>query len=427
MQPKEGLESNDSIMVKKFVYWCLAIILPVPILAQVNPDDSTLLLTDSLRIINFNPHFIQHVDSMTVYQFRINRDNSEYYWYLKNAPVGLSINKDDGTLTYKYAKNYFLSGKLQYDVPYQVNLVVSSLLNKSEKVDTSFSISFYNTEIIPSKIKLSVPGILYVEEGENVSFKVQCETGSFPFVNILFSSSIPIRNYAAVKSCNEEFSWLPDYDFVKPTDSAALKIVTLSFIGVTKFRSADTATVKLIVKNSVDYAVAKGEYDQTRKNIQTYILQLKYAFLQLDRQLKKVKTTRTAFDLTSATTALSGTILSNSEGDSERKTGRILPSVGVALVPLKEATAPQKTVEQNQASLIRGFIRRLEYVLNDNVVVGDKDLLVVQKTNKLKDELKQIQVQLIDIPIDISSTMTEKQLNDYFNNPKVNKKYRIKK
>src|SRR4026207_90154 len=114
-------------MFKKFVYLWLMINLPVHILGQVNPNDSSLVQTDTLRIINFNPHFIQHVDSVNVYQFRINRDNSGYYWYLKNAPVGLSINKDNGTLTYKYAKNYFLSGKLQYDVPYQVNLVVSSL------------------------------------------------------------------------------------------------------------------------------------------------------------------------------------------------------------------------------------------------------------------------------------------------------------
>jgi len=414
-------------MFKKFVYLCLIINVPIHILAQVNPTDSSLEQTDTLRIINFNPHFIQHVDSVNVYQFRINRDNSGYYWYLKNAPVGLNINKDNGVLTFKYAKNYFLSGKLQYDVPYPVNLTVHSLLNKSEKMDTTFTISFYNTEIIPSKVKLSVPGILNIEEGENVSFKVQCETGSFPFENILFSSSIPIRNYSAVKACNDDFSWIPDFDFVKPTDSAGIKIVTLSFIGVTKFGSADTASVKITIKNSIDYAVAKAEYELTRKNIQTYILQLKYAFLQLDRQLKKVKTTRTAFDLTSATTALSGTILSNSGSEGEQNTGRILPSVGVALVPLKEATAPAKTVEQNQASMIRGFIRRLEYVLNDNSLAGDKDPFVIQKTNKLKDELKQIQVQLIDIPIDISSTMTEKQLNDYFNNPKVNKKYRIKR
>src|SRR5882757_9080614 len=101
-------------MLKRFVYFCLIIILPVCAIAQVNPNDSSLEHADTLRIINFNPHFIQHVDSVNVYQFRINRDNSGYYWYLKNTPVGLSINKDNGLLTFKYAKNYFLSGKLQY-------------------------------------------------------------------------------------------------------------------------------------------------------------------------------------------------------------------------------------------------------------------------------------------------------------------------
>jgi hypothetical protein len=413
-------------MFKKLFYFFLIINLPVHINAQIS-EDSSLNKLDTLRIINFNPNFIQHVDSVNVYQFRINRDSTSYYWYLKNAPVGLSINKDNGMLTFKYARNYFMSGKLKYDFPYQVNLSVRSMLDKSETVDTTFSISFYNTEIIPTKIKLSVPGILNAEEGDNILFKVQCETGSFPFENILFASSIPILNYNTAKACNDEFSWRPGYEFVKPTDSAGVRVVTLSFIGITKLGSSDTATVKIIVKNGVDYAVAKAEYEQTRKNTQRYILELKYAFLQLDRKLKKVKSTRTAFDLTSATTALSGTILSNSESEGEQKTGRILPSVGVALVPLKEATAPAKTVEQNQASMIRGFIKRLEYVVNDNSLAGERDPAIVQKTNKLKDEMKQIQVQLIDIPIDINSTMTEKQLNDYFNNPKVNKKYRIKR
>jgi len=52
-----------------------------------------------LRIININPNFNQHVDSMLTYQFQINRDPSKYYWYLRNSPVGLKINKDDGLLT----------------------------------------------------------------------------------------------------------------------------------------------------------------------------------------------------------------------------------------------------------------------------------------------------------------------------------------
>ena len=74
----------------------------------------------SLRIINLNPYFSEHVDSTLSYQFQINRDQSKYYWFLKNSPVGLKINKDDGLLTFKAEKSYFLSGKLKYDFPYKV-------------------------------------------------------------------------------------------------------------------------------------------------------------------------------------------------------------------------------------------------------------------------------------------------------------------
>ena len=40
--------------------------------------------------------------------------------------------------------------------------------------------------------------------------------------------------------------------------------------------------------------------------------------------------------------------------------------------------------------------------------------------------MKQIQVQLIDVPVDENTNMTEEQLNDYFNSKKVNKKYKLK-
>ena len=105
----------------------------------------------------------------------------------------------------------------------------------------------------------------------------------------------------------------------------------------------------------------------------------------------------------------------------------MLPSVGVSLVPVKEAVAPPKTFDQNQASLIRSSIKRLEYMLRDNSLVGERDAQIMTKTNKLKEELKQIQIQLIDIPIEITNNMTEEDLNRYFNSPKVNKKYKIRK
>src|SRR5258706_15495555 len=73
----------------------------------------------NLRIININPNFNQHVDSLLSYQFQINREASRYYWYLKNSPAGLKIDKDNGLLTFRPDKSYFLSGMVKYDYEYK--------------------------------------------------------------------------------------------------------------------------------------------------------------------------------------------------------------------------------------------------------------------------------------------------------------------
>ena len=177
----------------------------------------------------------------------------------------------------------------------------------------------------------------------------------------------------------------------------------------------------------MNFPMANEEFRQIAKSINTYTLKLKYTFLQLDKKLKKSKTARSSFDLTTAATALTGTVLNTSSSTGAQNTGKVLPSVGVALVPVKETTSPPKTIEQNQATLVRSSIKRLEYVVFDNQIIGEKDPDVIKKTNKLKDELKQIQTQLIDVPIELATDMTEEELNNYFNSPKVNKKYRLKK
>jgi hypothetical protein len=333
------------------------------------------------------------------------------------------MNKDNGLLSFRAEKSYFLSGRLKYDVNYKVNLGVQNLNDPAERIDTSFTIVFYNTEIIPTKVKPSVSGTIYIDEGEPLNIKILCENGSFPFENIITLTSRPITGYKDVKRCEDVFTWSPGYDFVKDNDSARVKIVSLSFIGTTKFQAKDTATVRLVVRDALNYPLAKEEYNQVVKNMQRYILQLKYTFLQLDKKLKKTKTVRTTFDLTSATTSLTGTVLAASGSE---QAGKILPSVGLAMVPIKEASAPNKAVDQNQASSIRTSIKRLDYMLHDNMLVGDPDWEVTRKTNKLKDELKQIQIQLIDVPIELTNDLTEEELNRYFNSPKVNKKYRLK-
>jgi hypothetical protein len=380
-----------------------------------------------LRIKNLNPYFTLHVDSSLQYLLEINRDPSDYYWYLRNSPIGVRVNKDNGMLSVKVEKSYFLSGKLKYDNEYKVRLGVQSLTDPKEKVDTSFTILFYNTDIIPSKVKPSVSGTMFIDEGETVNFKVQCENGSFPIENITFFANTPLINYSVIRECNQDFTWSPGFDFVKESDSAKVKVINLSFVGATRFMLKDTAVVRIVVRDALNYPLALEEYNKQVRAVSTYILQLKYTFLQLDKNVKKVKTTRTTFDITGSATALTGSILNSSTNESTAKTGRVLPSVGVSLVPVKEAVAPPKTFDQNQASLIRSSIKRLEYMLRDNSLIGERDGQIMNKANKLKEELKQIQIQLIDIPIEITNNMTEEELNKYFNSPKVNKKYRLKK
>lgn len=381
----------------------------------------------ALRIKNLNPYFNLHVDSSLYYKLEINKDQSRYFWFLRNPPVGLRINKDNGLLTFKSEKSYFLSGKLKYDYQYKVGMGVQNLDNPADRVDTSFFITFYNTDIIQSKLKPTVSTTLVVDEGDTVAFKVQCENGNFPIENITFFANTPLKNFTLVKKCDDDFIWSPPFDFVKESDPGKERLLILSFVGANKFMIRDTAMVKIVVKDALNYPLTLEEYKLTIKLINSYILRLKYTFLQLDKSVKRVKTTRTTFDITGSTTALTGSILSSSSSDNTQKVGKIMPSVGVSLVPVKEAIAPQKVSEQNQASQIRTAIKRLEYMVSDNALVGERDPDISRKTNKLKDELKQIQVQLVDIPIEITSDMSEKELNQYFNSPKVNKKYRVKK
>ena len=393
------------------------------------PVDSVAkpVVDSSLRIKNLNPYFTIHVDSTLIYNLELNRDETKYYYFLRNSPVGLKINKDNGVLTFKAEKSFFLSGKLKYDNEYKVMIGVQNLDNPAEKLDTFFSLVFYNTEIIPSRVKPTVSAVLTIEEGDTVAFKVQCENGSFPIENITFFANMPLKNFTLVRHCDDEFVWTPPFEFVKETDSAKMKIVYLSFVGANRFMVKDTAIVKLIVKDALNYPLALQEHQLVSKNINNYVMRLKYTFVMLDKNVKKTKSTRTTFDITSSTTALTGSVLASSADASTKKTGQVLPSVGVSLVPIKEAVAPQKIFDQNQAAQIRTAIKRLEYMVADNALVGEKDPDIAKKTIKLKDELKQSQIQLIDIPLEITNDLTEEELNDYFNNPKVIKKYRIKK
>lgn len=416
----------------KFRIICITVLILTSIQAFSQVTDTVPSITPPavdtpLRIKNLNPFITLHVDSALSYQLLINKDESKYYWFLKNAPLGLKVNKDNGLLSFKAEKSFFLSGKLKYDQEYIVRLGVQSLSDPFDRVDTSFTLIFFNTDILQPKIKLTVGSPLLIDEGQSVSFDVLCESGSFPIEDILFSSSVPITDYKLVKRCDDHFNWNVPYDFVSETDEGKQRSVLLTFIGSTRLKVRDTAVIKVTVRDALNYPRAVQEHYAIDSTVRNYVLRLKYYFLQLDKKIRKNKGARTGFDLTAASTALSGTILNTSSSKSSQNTGKVLPSVGVALTPIKEATSPTKSVEQNQATVIRAAIKRLEYMRNDNMIIGEKDPDISKKTAKLREELRQVQVQLVDVPIETVSEMSEKELNDYFNSPKVNRKYRMKK
>lgn len=398
--------------------------------AKAQPAKDSVLKTvsiadSSLRIKNLNPYFTLHVDSTLRYQLEINREITKYYWFLKNGPVGLKINKDNGLLTFRAEKSYFLSGRLKYDYEYKVNLSVQQLDNPNDRVDTSFTILFYNTEIIPSKLKPTITSTVFIEEGDTLNFKLQCEHGNFPIEEISYLSSYPVRSQTPVNHCGDEFTWAIPFDFVKENDKDKQKKLELVFIGTNKFNSRDTAVINVYVRDNINYPLRVQEFNKLRSDVEKYVLQLKSSFRLVDKKIKKTKSTRTAFDLASASTALGGTIFSSLPGTSQQSTGKILPSVGIALVPVKEATAPNSNVDQNIATLIRSSIKRLEFLLSENTLNGERDPEILSKHQKLRDELKQTQITLIDIPI-AEDGSSNQELSDYFNNPKVNKKYRVK-
>ncbi|MBU7577188.1 MAG: hypothetical protein KAF40_03925 [Flavihumibacter sp.] len=392
----------------------------------LGPDSLPVAPIDTtLRILNLTPYLTLHVDSSINYKLEINRVPGNYFWYLRNAPVGLKIGKDDGRLTFKAEKSLFLSGRLKYDQEYKVQMGVQNLSDPKERVDTFFTLMFYNTEIVISRLKPGVSETIFIDEGDTLSIPVQCERGSFPIESISTLTDASIKGYESVRKCDDIFTWAIPYDFVKDGDKEKQKTFHITFVGADKFYNRDTAKITVVVRDALNYPFRKDEYGRVVKEIQRYILQLKFSFKELDKNVKRTKGTRTGFDLMSGSSALAGTVLSTSSADADKNIGKVMPSVGVALVPVKEAVSPVKAYESNSAAQVRTSIKRLEYSLSDNALVGETDPEILTKLAKLRSDLKQVQTQLIDVPMVDTGGMSEEELNQYFNSPRVNKKYKL--
>ncbi len=382
----------------------------------------------SLRIMNLSPFFSLQADSILTYDLKINKPMDQYFWYIKSAPVGLRIDRNTGLIFFKADKNLFKSGRLKFDVPYKVEFGVQNLRNAADKIDTSFNLLFFSTEINVTKLKPTVGNIVQLDEGDTIKFRVQCDEGSFPIEQITINSNLPITNFKPVKKCNDEFQWAVPYDFIREGDTAKQKILVLQFIGTDSYRNSDTATVRLFIRPGVNYPQKILEHNDITNEIKKYIKDLKLTFFILSNEIEQTKKNRTYFDVGSSTTAMFGTILSTSASSTGAKNfGKVLPSLGLTLVPVKETVSPNKVQEQNIASQIRATIKRLDFMLTEYNIVGEKDIEILNKTKKLKDELKQSQLQLIDLPlVEFDPRYTQEDAEKYFNNPKVNKKYKMK-
>jgi hypothetical protein len=377
--------------------------------------------------MNLSPFFSLQADSTLTYDFKINRPMDQYFWYLKSAPVGLRIEKNTGVLFFRADKNLFKSGRLKFDVPYKVEFGVQNLRNASERIDTSFNLLFFSTEINVTRLKPTVGNFVQLEEGDTIRFRVQCEEGTFPVDKITINANQPITNFKPVKKCNDEFEWTVPHDFIREGDTARQKLLVLQFIGTDTYRNSDTATVRLYIKPGVNYPQKMQEYRLIADEIKKYIKDLKLTFFILSNEIEQTKKNRTYFDIGSSSTAMFGTILSTSAQSTGAKNfGKVLPSLGLTLVPVKETVSPNKVQEQNTASQVRGTIKRLEFMLSEYSLVGEKDIDILAKMRKLKDELKQSQLQLIDLPlVEFDPKFTQDEAEKYFNNPKVNKKYKM--
>jgi hypothetical protein len=395
--------------------------IPLVVPVVIDPADT------ALRIININPYFTIHVDSILNYELRINKDPLNYNWYLKQAPVGVKIEKN-GTLFFKAEKSFFRSGKLKYDEPYTVALGVQNMYDPEERVDTSITILFYSTEIAESTVKTGVLGTVYNEEGDTVRFRIQCETGSFPIEQINFNSNIPISVEKSITKCNDEFIWAIPFEFIKENDTTRLRTVVVQFIGSDKFHNKDTAIVRIGVRPGINYPQKYQEHQKISQEMYNYVQNLKLTFYVVSKNVKSNKSTRATFDIAGSTTALAGTVVSTTATNPDvADIGKILPSIGLTLVPVKEAVAPAKIQEQNTAAQLRGITKRLEYLLSENALIGDRDPEVLTKTNRLRNELKSAQLQLIDLPtVEFEPGVNQAEADKYFNDPKVIKKYKLK-
>ena len=105
-------------MLRRLLLPLFPFLLANSILAQENGTDSLpsqavlppSVMDTTLRITNLNPYFTVHVDSILSYDLNINKKEENFFWYLKQAPVGVKLERNNGNIYFKAEKSFFKSG-----------------------------------------------------------------------------------------------------------------------------------------------------------------------------------------------------------------------------------------------------------------------------------------------------------------------------
>ena len=155
------------------------------------------------------------------------------------------------------------------------------------------------------------------------------------------------------------------YDFIKEGDTAKTRSLYVNFIGANKFNNRDTALVRIIVRDNINYPQRVLEYVTLRKEVENYAVQLKGNFMMLDKNVKSTKNTRTTFDMTSAATALEAPYFLPWKARPPRMRARSFRVLAWLCSreqkPLHPARFTSKLSRADQNS-----IKRLDFTLSDN-------------------------------------------------------------
>jgi len=385
----------------------------------------------TLCIINVSPCFYLYPDSAIAYQLRLNRNPSGYTWYLKNNPPAVQLDSKTGMLYIKASATLFRQQKMFFGHRYVVSLGVQNNRDPTEWTDTSFAVIFQDPAIARGQIIPSVAGDIFAEEGDTIRFTLGCDNGNALVQSIKLSTSVAIGNYTSIQRCDDVFMWAIPFDFIRDRDSLDLRELRLTFVSIDDLQKKDTAEINIVIRQGINYVEKNQEYRKTAEEVKKYVQSLKLTFYVLNKSLRFNKFSRALFDVSAALTALAPAVIPEQQDEAKTGSGwnvsKLLPGIGLTLIPIKESLVPVKVQERANANQVRAVAKKLEFALLQNNLIGHRDPAVLNMICNLHEELRQARMQLIEVPLmEFDEDLSIEDAESYFKNYRTHKRHRLK-